>query len=312
MIVHTILYVADQKRSTEFYSSVLDMTPTLDVPGMTEFKLSDKHVLGLMPEKGIKRLLGERLPDPAQANGLPRAEVYFRVEEPELFFQRAVDGGMKELSAIMPRDWGDRAGYVLDPDGHVLAFATSLESKKDEIHIPQPTLETARLKLMPYSEDDLNDILAYASHPEVPRFVPWEQHKTLEDSKKFLQFIRSSTSTVKGRLFFVFAIRLKETGRVIGSIDFKNINSRCGQIDYALGYDFWNKGIVSEAATRIRDWSFETLPEMVRLQAFCVAANKGSRRVMEKIGMQHEGLRRKAFNLKGQTVDLADYSVIRE
>lgn len=126
MIVHSILYVADQKKSTELYSKVLGQTPTLDVPGMTEFKLSDQHVLGLMPEKGIKRLLGETLPDPAQANGLPRVELYFRVDKPDQFQRRAIELGMRELSPIQPRDWGDRAGYVLDPDGHVLAFATSL------------------------------------------------------------------------------------------------------------------------------------------------------------------------------------------
>lgn len=311
MIVHTILYVADEKRSTEFYSHVLAMVPTLDVPGMTEFKLSDKHVLGLMPEKGIKKLLGEKLPDPSQANGVPRTEVYFRVEEPELFLSRALNRGMKELSAIQPRDWGDRAGYVLDPDGHVLAFAVSTQPKT-KTHVTQPTLETARLVLSPYAETDLDDIFAYASHPEVSKFVPWEHHKALDDSKKFLEYIHSSTSSVKGRLFFVFAIRQKETGSVIGSIDFKNTNPRCGQIDYALSYNFWGQGIVAEAAAKIRDWAFEALPEMIRLQAFCVAENKGSRRVMEKIGMQYEGLRRKSFNLKGQMVDLADYSIVRE
>jgi len=124
MIVHTILYVADQKKSTDFYSFVLGRIPTLDVPGMTEFKLSDKHILGLMPEKGIKKLLGEKLPDPSQASGIPRAEVYFRVEDPEPFFQRAMERGATELNSIKPRDWGDRAGYVMDDDGHVLAFAT--------------------------------------------------------------------------------------------------------------------------------------------------------------------------------------------
>lgn len=125
MIVHTILYVADQKKSTNFYSAVLGMRPTLEVPGMTEFKLSDTHILGLMPERGIKKLLGERLPDPAQASGIPRAELYFRVDDPEPFLQRAMELGAKELSSFIPRDWGDRAGYVLDIDGHVLAFAVS-------------------------------------------------------------------------------------------------------------------------------------------------------------------------------------------
>ena len=124
MIVHTILYVSDQKRSTDFYSFVLGMTPMLDVPGMTEFKLSDKHILGLMPETGIKRLLGDKLPDPSKARGIPRAELYIRVTDPEAMFRRATEVGAIELSPILKRDWGDRAGYVLDHDGHVLAMAT--------------------------------------------------------------------------------------------------------------------------------------------------------------------------------------------
>jgi ribosomal-protein-alanine N-acetyltransferase len=279
---------------------------------MTEFKLSDQHILGLMPEKGIKRLLGEALADPSLANGLPRVEVYFRDNNPEQFHERAIQSGMKELSTIQSRDWGDRVGYVLDPDGHVLAFAESKAIKVAPTQFLQPTLETARLTLSPFTENDLEDIFAYASHPEISKFVPWECHKTIEDSRNFFQFIQSSTCQLKGRLFFVFAIRLKETGRVIGSIDFKNPNPRCGQIDYALGFSYWNKGFATEATTKIRDWAFENFPELVRFQAFCVADNTGSRRVMEKTGMQFEGLRRKSFKLKSQMVDLADYSAIVE
>lgn len=97
-----------------------------------------------------------------------------------------------------------------------------------------------------------------------------------------------------------------------GPQDFKNTNPFCGQIDYALGYDHWNKGIMSEAAALIRDWAFSNLPEVVRLQAFCVSENVSSSKVMEKIGMSREGMRRKAFVLKGKPVDLIDYAVIRD
>lgn len=312
MIVHTILYVADQKKSTEFYSHILGISPTLEVPGMTEFKLSEKHILGLMPEKGIRKLLGDKLPDPKQANGIPRAELYFRVDEPEIILQRAIQRGVKELSPVQPRDWGDRAGYVLDPDGHVLAFATSIAKENKIEIIPQPTLQTARLTLSPYTENDLEDIFNYASEPDIAKFVPWAEHKTLNDSKIFFEYIKKSTNLVKGKLFYVFAIRLQESGRVIGSIDFKNINSLSGQIDYALGYAHWNKGIASEAATAVRDWAFKSLPDLVRLQAFCVVQNIGSFRVMEKIGMKREGLRRKAFILKGKPVDLVDYAIVKD
>lgn len=178
--------------------------------------------------------------------------------------------------------------------------------------VKQPRLQTDRLVLEPYRESDLADILAYASHPDVSKFVPWDSHKSLDDSKNFLNFVAQSTNNSRGRLFFVFAIRLKETGCVIGSIDFKNANPRCGQIDYALGYKYWNKGIVTEAAEAIKRWAFESLPEMARFQAFCASENIGSARVMEKIGMQKEGIRRKAFVLKGQPVNITDYALIRE
>lgn len=122
-----ILYVKDQTRSAEFYARALGCEPSLNVPGMTEFILSETCVLGLMPEAGIKRLLGEKLPDPAQAAGIPRSEIYLFVENPSDYHQRALEAGAYELSGLADRDWGDRAAYSLDPDGHVLAFAEKIE-----------------------------------------------------------------------------------------------------------------------------------------------------------------------------------------
>lgn len=120
---HLILYVADQARATAFYRAVLEATPTLDVPGMTEFALTDGAVLGLMPEAGIRRLLGGALRDPALARGVPRAEVYLVVDDPAAAFARAIAAGARELSALAPRDWGHDVAYAEDPDGHVLALA---------------------------------------------------------------------------------------------------------------------------------------------------------------------------------------------
>lgn len=122
MRAHLILYIRDQLVSARFYARALDRAPSLDVPGMTEFAL-DGAVLGLMPEASIKRLLGGAIDDPATARGIPRAELYLRVANAEEAHARALAGGARELSPVRDRDWGDRAGYVADPDGHVLAFA---------------------------------------------------------------------------------------------------------------------------------------------------------------------------------------------
>jgi uncharacterized protein len=119
-----ILYVRDQERSRAFYQAALGVAPRLHVPGMTEFALPGGAVLGLMPEAGIRRLL-PTLPDPASARCAPRAETYLMVASPSESLERALAAGATELSGVVPREWGDDAGYCLDPDGHVLAFAAT-------------------------------------------------------------------------------------------------------------------------------------------------------------------------------------------
>ncbi len=123
MKANLILYVRDQRTSAKFYAAVLGQNPRVDVPGMTEFALGSACVLGLMPEAGARRLLGPGAPDPSNGNGVPRAELYLTVDDPEGYHRRALAGGAKELSPLTDRDWGDQAAYSIDSDGHVLAFA---------------------------------------------------------------------------------------------------------------------------------------------------------------------------------------------
>jgi uncharacterized protein len=127
MTCHFILYVADQAVSTAFYVAALARRPDLDVPGMTEFRLGPGTILGLMPNEGARRLLGQIVPDPATAAGVPRAELYLVVDDPQVHLDRAQSAGGRLLSALAAREWGHQAGYVGDPDGHVLAFATIAE-----------------------------------------------------------------------------------------------------------------------------------------------------------------------------------------
>lgn len=124
MNAHIILYVRDQVLSTAFFAYVLDQEPVLNVPGMTEFELNENCLLGLMPETGIKRLLGEPLPDPASGNGIPRAELYLVVDDALAHYLRALEKGALPLSELADRDWGQKVAYCLEPNGHVLAFAT--------------------------------------------------------------------------------------------------------------------------------------------------------------------------------------------
>ncbi|HSI90638.1 MAG TPA: VOC family protein [Adhaeribacter sp.] len=122
-----ILYCADQARSRDFYKQVFQKEPVLDVPGMTEFQLAPNLKLGLMPETGIARILADKTPHPSSGNGIPRCEIYLYVEDLEGFYNRALKAGAKEISEIADRNWGDRVGYLADPDGHVVAVARKIE-----------------------------------------------------------------------------------------------------------------------------------------------------------------------------------------
>jgi len=123
--VEFILYVSDQSKSRDFYKKILQLEPMLDVDGMTEFLLAENCKLGLMPVNGIVKILKDKTPNPETGNGIPRCELYLHVDIIEEYFNRAIDSGAKEISAVKLRDWGDIVGYVADPDEHIIAFAKS-------------------------------------------------------------------------------------------------------------------------------------------------------------------------------------------
>lgn len=70
-------------------------------------------------------------------------------------------------------------------------------------------------------------------------------------------------------------------------------------------------GYMSEAANALKLWAFDSYPEIVRLQAYCQPENIGSKRVMEKIGMECEGLRKKSFVIRNKPVDLVHYALVK-
>ncbi len=121
--IEIIIYVANQRRSTEFYEQLFLIKPSLNVPGMTEFEICNNIKLGLMPEDGIAKILTPKLPNPKKGSGIPRCELYIKVDNPKEYIDRAIKLGGKLISPIKKRDWGDEVGYISDLDAHILAFA---------------------------------------------------------------------------------------------------------------------------------------------------------------------------------------------
>jgi uncharacterized glyoxalase superfamily protein PhnB len=125
-LVETILFVSDQEKSSKFYQKIFRLPPDLNVSGMTEFILSDTCKIGLMPNKGIAKILLDKTPHPDSGIGIPRCELYLYVDNIQFEFDNAKNNGAKLISPISNQDWGDKVCYFSDPDGHIVAFAEKI------------------------------------------------------------------------------------------------------------------------------------------------------------------------------------------
>jgi RimJ/RimL family protein N-acetyltransferase len=85
------------------------------------------------------------------------------------------------------------------------------------------------------------------------------------------------------------------------------------ELGYWLGESYWNRGLMSEAVKLMKDYVFDTFPQLQRLYAEPFSSNPSSAKVLEKAGFQFEGrLRKTVVNRDGNILDQLMYSFIRE
>ena len=147
-------------------------------------------------------------------------------------------------------------------------------------------IETDRLSLRAWRESDLADFYAYASHPDVGIHAGWNPHRSIEESKMILDMFIDARK--------VFALELKESGRVIGSLGLEEPNpdpvsdGYGREIGYVLGTDYWGRELMVEAVWAVIDYCFEVL-HFDFLTCGHVVQNHRSSRVIEKIGFTYFG-----------------------
>ena len=104
-------------------------------------------------------------------------------------------------------------------------------------------------------------------------------------------------------------------GEVIGAISIilgSDIQRFTAEIGYWLGENYWHKGIATEALKQTVDYVFKTFPEIVRIWAAVFEYNKPSMRVLEKVGFEFEGIRKKGAVKNGLVIDEYVYVRFRE
>ena len=172
-------------------------------------------------------------------------------------------------------------------------------------------LETERLILREFRDDDYADVHAYGSDPAVARFMVWGPN-TPEVSKTFLGLQVESQKTWP-RKDVTLAIELRETRKMIGSIRLWVVQEEWGtaEIGYSLDRGHWRLGFASEAAGAMMRAGFEVL-ELCRIVATCDVRNRGSWGVMRKLGMRREGKFTQDCLIKGRWRDTYSYAILAD
>ncbi len=148
-------------------------------------------------------------------------------------------------------------------------------------------IQTERLILRAFKQSDLDDFFEYASVEGVGEMAGWKHHENKEESRVILDSFIEHDKT--------FAICLKETGKVIGSlgVEMYGMEDRLTEFDgyqgrelgFVLGKEYWGQGFMAEAVSVIMNYLFNEL-DLDFLLCGYYDFNKQSKRVQEKCGFK--------------------------
>ena len=173
-----------------------------------------------------------------------------------------------------------------------------------------PTLETKRLILRRINIRDAKDIFEYSKDKEVARHVLWSAQKDISEAKDYCRFMAKRYRNDQPSSWGIID---KATNRLVGTIGYMDYNedNATVEVGYSLARWLWNGGYMTEALTRVIEYTFEAM-DVNRIEAQHELENPSSGRVMEKCGMRKEGeLRQRLYN-KGRYVDVALYAILKE
>lgn len=165
------------------------------------------------------------------------------------------------------------------------------------VQLTLPTqLITDRLLVQALKYEDAEEIFyAYASKPEATRYVSWPTHTSIEDTRNFLRY---AVAAWKAGSEYAFAVRSKESGRLIGSFGVVNDNGKL-QFGYIFSPSQWGNGYATEVCKAMMELLCRER-EVYRIQSFVDVENTASARVLLKSGLVEEARLLKWFKFINQ------------
>lgn len=175
---------------------------------------------------------------------------------------------------------------------------------------PPTILKTERLRLRKIRLADAEAIFRqYAQDLEVTKYVSWRAHKDIEETRDFL---RSCLLSWDAGNAFHWVIERLEDKQVIGMISVRAGGEKW-ELGYVLARIHWKRGYMTEAVKGIIAWAMRQ-NDIYRVWAVCDVDNLASARVMEKAGMQREGVLRRWSvhpNISTEPRDSYCYAIVK-
>ena len=175
---------------------------------------------------------------------------------------------------------------------------------------PPKSLKTERLRLRKAKLADAEAIFCqYAQDPEVTKYVSWGAHKNIEETREYISMCLLAWDVGKA---FHWVIECVEDNQVLGMM-IARVDAGKWEMGYVLARKHWGRGYMTEALRGLIAWALKQ-KEIYRIWAVCDVDNAASARVMEKVGMQREGvLRRWSIhpNISPEPRDSFCYAIVK-
>lgn len=169
---------------------------------------------------------------------------------------------------------------------------------------------TTRLVLRPLAPGDAPAIFAgYAQDPQAVRYLIWRPHQTLADTASYI----ARALAVPAQRSRTYALTARADGRLLGAFELRRPEPHRLDCGYVLARPWWGRGLMSEALTIVAGWAMGQR-DIWRLGAVCDVANLASARVMEKAGLEREGILRRWLvhpNIGPEPRDCYSYARVR-
>ena len=173
-------------------------------------------------------------------------------------------------------------------------------------------LQTNRLNIRQVSNLDIDKIHELLSLPETDEFNTFGLPETIQTTIQIVKEWLAGQISIP-QTSYVFCIDHISTNHFIGliALNIGKANYKTAEVWYKIHVDHWRKGYTTEALTKLLDFGFKDL-KLHRIEAGCAVENIGSIRVLEKVGMTKEGMKRKKLPIRGEWKDNYFYAILEE